>query len=90
MLAYQATDGCRMEYLRRQLDDPAAAPCGRCDNCTGRPWPREVSEAGAAAAADRAARIDAALGGGTGFHRLSLTLQYINRRVASEDCGCWR
>src|SRR5260370_29967648 len=28
MLAYQATDGCRMEYLRRQLDDPAAAPCG--------------------------------------------------------------
>ena len=35
MLAYQATDGCRMEYLRRQLDDPAAAPCGRCDNCTG-------------------------------------------------------
>ena len=35
MLAYQTTDGCRMEYLRRQLDDPAAAPCGRCDNCTG-------------------------------------------------------
>ena len=35
MLAYLATDGCRMEYLRRQLDDPAAAPCGRCDNCTG-------------------------------------------------------
>ena len=25
MLDYQATDGCRMEYLRRQLDDPAAA-----------------------------------------------------------------
>jgi ATP-dependent DNA helicase RecQ len=24
-----------MEYLRRELDDPAAAPCGRCDNCTG-------------------------------------------------------
>ena len=35
-----ATDGCRMEYLRRELDDPAAAPCGRCDNCTGRRWPR--------------------------------------------------
>ena len=41
MLAYQATDGCRMEYLRRQLDDPAAAPCGRCDNCTGT---REAAE----------------------------------------------
>ena len=25
MLAYQATDGCRMEYLRRELDDPEAA-----------------------------------------------------------------
>ena len=35
MLAYLATDGCRMEYLRRELDDPAAEPCGRCDNCTG-------------------------------------------------------
>jgi ATP-dependent DNA helicase RecQ len=36
MLDYIATDGCRMEFLRRQLDDPGAAPCGRCDNCTGR------------------------------------------------------
>ena len=39
MLAYQTTTGCRMEFLRRQLDDPALgpdpAPCGRCDNCTG-------------------------------------------------------
>jgi ATP-dependent DNA helicase RecQ len=35
MLEYETTDGCRMEFLRRQLDDPEAAPCGRCDNCTG-------------------------------------------------------
>jgi ATP-dependent DNA helicase RecQ len=35
MLEYAATGGCRMEFLRRQLDDPEAAPCGRCDNCTG-------------------------------------------------------
>src|SRR5499427_3279108 len=35
MLGYAKTDGCRMEYLRRELDDPQAAPCGRCDNCTG-------------------------------------------------------
>ncbi len=34
MLGYIATRDCRMEYLRRELDDPAAAPCGRCDNCT--------------------------------------------------------
>ncbi|MCW2621721.1 MAG: ATP-dependent helicase RecQ, partial [Frankiales bacterium] len=37
MRDYESTTGCRMEFLRRQLDDPevlaAAAPCGRCDNC---------------------------------------------------------
>jgi ATP-dependent DNA helicase RecQ len=56
MLAYQATGGCRMEFLRRELDDPQAAPCGRCDNCTGQPWPADVPEAGAQAARDRLAR----------------------------------
>ena len=48
MREYAATDGCRMLFLRRQLDDPAfaagtAQPCGRCDRCTGRPLPVEVS-----------------------------------------------
>ena len=56
MLAYQATDGCRMEYLRRQLDDPAAAPCGRCDNCTGQRAGSEVPEASASAARERLLR----------------------------------
>jgi ATP-dependent DNA helicase RecQ len=56
MLGYVAADRCRMEYLRRELDDPAAAPCGRCDNCTGRPWPQAVSPGGAAAARDRLLR----------------------------------
>jgi ATP-dependent DNA helicase RecQ len=56
MLGYIATGECRMEYLRRELDDPAAARCGRCDNCTRRPWPATVSEAGAAAARDRLLR----------------------------------
>jgi ATP-dependent DNA helicase RecQ len=56
MLDYIAADSCRMEFLRRQLDDPAAAPCGRCDNCTGRHWPAEVSAAGAAQARDRLCR----------------------------------
>jgi ATP-dependent DNA helicase RecQ len=51
MREYAATTGCRMEFLRRQLDDPDAAPCGRCDRCTGRVWSREVS-AEALAAAD--------------------------------------
>lgn len=35
MRDYAASDGCRMEFLRRQLDDEGAAPCGRCDNCAG-------------------------------------------------------
>ena len=56
MLGYVATDGCRMEYLRRQLDDPAAAACGRCDNCSGRHWPQEVSPTATAAASDRLLR----------------------------------
>ena len=44
MLAYIATDGCRMEFLRRELDDPEAGPCGRCDTCTGRRWAAEVPD----------------------------------------------
>lgn len=39
MVDYQTTAMCRMEFLRRQLDDPLLGdgpnPCGRCDNCTG-------------------------------------------------------
>ncbi|MFF4607482.1 RecQ family ATP-dependent DNA helicase [Streptomyces sp. NPDC001339] len=35
MREYTSTDRCRMEFLRRQLDDEGAAPCGRCDNCAG-------------------------------------------------------
>jgi ATP-dependent DNA helicase RecQ len=45
MLGYVATTGCRMDYLRRELDDPAAVPCGRCDNCTGTARTAEVSQA---------------------------------------------
>jgi ATP-dependent DNA helicase RecQ len=39
---YVATPGCRMEFLRRQLDDVAAAPCGRCDRCTNTPLPDAI------------------------------------------------
>jgi ATP-dependent DNA helicase RecQ len=35
MRAYLHGDGCLMETLRRQLDDPTAEPCGRCSRCTG-------------------------------------------------------
>jgi ATP-dependent DNA helicase RecQ len=50
MREYAATGGCRMEYLRRCLDDPAAQPCGRCDNCAGPRFGTDVSGAALAAA----------------------------------------
>ncbi|MFC7789817.1 RecQ family ATP-dependent DNA helicase [Microbacterium sp. MAHUQ-60] len=51
MIEYQRTDGCRMEFLQRSLDDDTAAPCGRCDNCAGVWFPSDVgADAGAAAA----------------------------------------
>ena len=56
MLDYAAAGGCRMEYLRRELDDPAAGPCGRCDNCTGQRRAADVSGAGTAAARERLLR----------------------------------
>ena len=50
MLEYAATEGCRMEFLRRQLDDEQAGPCGRCDNCTGEGHPTGASDEALAAA----------------------------------------
>jgi ATP-dependent DNA helicase RecQ len=53
MLSYVHTEKCRMEFLRQALDDPTAAPCGRCDNCTDRHWPLDVPTAAQAAIRDR-------------------------------------
>jgi ATP-dependent DNA helicase RecQ len=44
MRAYAAHAGCLMEFLRTELDDPGAAKCGRCMNCTGFPLQVEVDE----------------------------------------------
>lgn len=35
MIDYENSHACRMEFLAKALDDPAAAPCGKCDNCAG-------------------------------------------------------
>lgn len=44
MLDYEHASTCRMEILQRDLDDPTAAPCGRCDNCA-EPWfPTDVAD----------------------------------------------
>jgi ATP-dependent DNA helicase RecQ len=37
MRGYARHDGCLMEFLRRELDDPGAQPCGRCMWCVGEP-----------------------------------------------------
>ena len=59
MLDYLDTDGCRLAFLRRELDDPdtaAAGPCGRCDNCTGTVWHTAVDPEVRASAEERLAR----------------------------------
>ncbi|GAA2859076.1 RecQ family ATP-dependent DNA helicase [Streptosporangium fragile] len=56
MLEYLDTTGCREEFLRRRLDDAAATPCGRCDNCTGAHRSPEVEEGAVRSAADRLRR----------------------------------
>ena len=50
MIEYAETATCRMEFLRRCLDDPEAARCGRCDNCAEPLFDAEVSAAAQAAA----------------------------------------
>ena len=56
MRDYLATDGCRMEFLRRELDDPGASPCGRCDGCAGLVIDTAISEASLAGARGELAR----------------------------------
>jgi ATP-dependent DNA helicase RecQ len=50
MIEYAETATCRMEFLRRCLDDPDAKPCGRCDNCAEPLFDAEVSPGSLAAA----------------------------------------
>ncbi|MCD0451853.1 RecQ family ATP-dependent DNA helicase [Actinocorallia sp. API 0066] len=56
MLAYAETPECRMVFLRHALDDAEAVPCGRCDVCTGEPWPVEISADEVARATERLTR----------------------------------
>jgi len=57
MLDYENTSGCRMEFLSKQLDDPAAAPCGRCDNCAGRWYPDDVAAEASDSAGKELSRV---------------------------------
>jgi len=44
MRAYATTSECRMEFLRKCLDDPGAVQCGRCDNCHGPRYSGSVND----------------------------------------------
>ncbi len=57
MLDYERTDGCRMEFLQRSLDDETAAPCGRCDRCAGPWYPHGVADDATASAARSLDRV---------------------------------
>ncbi|GAA2754402.1 RecQ family ATP-dependent DNA helicase [Amnibacterium kyonggiense] len=65
MLDYEALpegpEGCRMAYLQRVLDDPSAAPCGRCDRCTSAWYPAEVSGDAAGTAGAALQRVGVAI-----------------------------
>ncbi|RWZ52753.1 ATP-dependent DNA helicase RecQ [Labedella phragmitis] len=57
MLDYESTGTCRMETLQRDLDDPTAAPCGRCDTCTNPWYPSAVAEEATATASASLDRV---------------------------------
>ncbi|MET0976104.1 MAG: DEAD/DEAH box helicase [Leifsonia sp.] len=57
MIDYEQTDGCRMEFLQRSLDDETAVPCGRCDNCAGAWYPVDVAESAALSASSALDRV---------------------------------
>lgn len=57
MLEYERGAVCRMELLQRDLDDPNAAQCGRCDVCAGAWYPSDVPSAAAEQASGRLALV---------------------------------
>uniref|UniRef100_UPI0025E87D79 helicase-related protein n=1 Tax=uncultured Aeromicrobium sp. TaxID=337820 RepID=UPI0025E87D79 len=57
MLTYERGEVCRMELLQRELDDPTAAPCGRCDVCAGPWYPSDVPAAAAERASGQLQRV---------------------------------
>jgi ATP-dependent DNA helicase RecQ len=92
MRAYVSTSECRMEFLRRQLDDEGARPCGRCDNCAG-PWVDSVvSDETLTAAAKELDRpgveIEPRRMWPTGMPALGIDLK--GRITASEQCSTGR
>ncbi|MGW3497561.1 RecQ family ATP-dependent DNA helicase [Streptomyces sp. NPDC001020] len=92
MRDYVSTSQCRMEFLRRQLDDEGAAPCGRCDNCAGAWVDSSVSAetlTGAAKELDRpGVEVEPRRMWPTGMPALGIDLK--GRIPAGEQCSTGR
>ncbi|MEW1859213.1 MULTISPECIES: RecQ family ATP-dependent DNA helicase [unclassified Streptomyces] len=92
MRDYVSTPRCRMEFLRRQLDDEGAVPCGRCDNCAGAWVDSSVSAGaltGAAKELDRpGVEIEPRRMWPTGMAALGIDLK--GRIPAKEQCSAGR
>jgi len=88
MRDYIDSASCRMEFLRRQLDDPGAAPCGRCDNCTGTIVVSGTESASIMAARDRLTRpgvvVEAKKLWPTNMSALGID---VNGRIATEEAA---
>jgi ATP-dependent DNA helicase RecQ len=76
MQEFTRAESCLMEFLGRELDDPAAAPCGRCAVCAGDFLPRVV---------DPALLSDAVL-----FVRRAYRVIEPRRRWPAGGVGAWR
>ncbi|WP_223626329.1 RecQ family ATP-dependent DNA helicase [Microbacterium sp. EST19A] len=89
MIEYEQTDGCRMEFLQRSLDDDTAAPCGRCDNCAGVWFPKEIGAGASTQAAESLDRVGVPIeprrAWPTGTDRLGVPLK--GRIAADEQAG---
>lgn len=92
MRDYASTSQCRMEFLREQLDDEGAVPCGRCDNCAGAWADSSVSAevlTGAARELDRpGVEVEPRRMWPTGMPALGIDLK--GRIPAKEQCSTGR
>ena len=58
MSIYMNSRDCLMQFLAGELNDPNAAPCGKCVNCTGQLLPEDYPEAIAQGAAEFLNRLE--------------------------------
>jgi ATP-dependent DNA helicase RecQ len=98
MTDYGATSACRMSFLRAQLDDPLVEPCGRCDNCTGQRFDRELDPVLVAAAGDhlRGAALEIeprrqipAVAGAAGSRIAKEAQLMVGRALSRQNDGGW-